>query len=197
MIRYAQFFFNYLFLFLDKSVYCLNFTLQWSPVSKSTILERNVWVLFFSFYYCCSQWSVIGMPSFWLWMFSVSQCLNFTLQWSPVSKSTILERNVWVLFSGDYGCCSQWSVIRYAQFFFNYLFLFLDKSVYCLNFTLQWSPVSKSTILERNVWVLFLANWWLWMLLSVVSDQVCPVFMYAFQWSVNHFTLQWVCPVFL
>ena len=32
----------------DKSVYCLNFTSQWSPVSKSTILERNVWVLFFS-----------------------------------------------------------------------------------------------------------------------------------------------------
>ena len=23
----------------------------------------------------------------------------------------------------------------------------------------------------------FLVNWWLWMLLSVVSDQVCPVFL--------------------
>ena len=107
VIRYAQFFFNYLFLFLDKNVYCLNFTLQWSPVSKSTILERNVWVLFYK-------------------------------------------------LTGDYGCCSQWSVIRYAQFFFNYLFLFFDQSVYCLNFTLLWSPVSRSTILETNVWVLFI-----------------------------------------
>ena len=102
MIRYAQFFFNYLFLYLDKSVYCLNFTLQWSPVSKSTILLKK--------------------------------CMSFIFQ-----------------LTGDYGCCSQWSMIRYAQFFFNYLFLFFDKSVYCLNFTLQWSPVSKSTILERNV----------------------------------------------
>ena len=31
--------------------------------------------------------------------------------------------------TGDYGCWCQWSVIRYAQFFFNYLFLYLDKSV--------------------------------------------------------------------
>ena len=53
--------------------------------------------------------------------------------------------------TGDYGCCSQWSVIRYAHFFFNYLFLYLDTSVYCLNLASQWSPVSKSTILRRNV----------------------------------------------
>ena len=109
VIRYAQFFFNYLFLFLDKSVYCLNFT--------SAIISS------FKKYYFGKK------------------CMSFIFQ-----------------LTGDYGCCSQWSVIRYAQFFFNYLFLFLDKSVYCLNFTLQWSPVSKSTILERNV-LLFLPNW--------------------------------------
>ena len=34
--------------FLIKSVYSLNFRSQSSPVSKSPILERNVWVLFFS-----------------------------------------------------------------------------------------------------------------------------------------------------
>ena len=56
--------------------------------------------------------------------------------------------------TGDYGCCSQWSVIRYAQFFFNYLFLYFDTSVYCLNLASQWSPVSKSTILGRNASVL-------------------------------------------
>ena len=106
VIRYAQFFFNYLFLFLDKSVYCLNFTLQWSPVSKEL---------------------------FW------KECMSFIFY-----------------LTGDYGCCSQWSVIRYAHFFFNYLFLLFNKTVYCLNLTLQWSPVSKSTILERNVQVLFI-----------------------------------------
>ena len=101
VIRYAQFFFNYLFLFLDKSVYCLNFTCNGLQFQKVLF-----WKEMYEFYF---------------------------------------------QLTGDYGCCSQWSVIRYAQFFFNYLFLFLDKSVYCLNFTLQWSPVSKSTILERNV----------------------------------------------
>ena len=59
--------------------------------------------------------------------------------------------NIFIFYlTGDYGCYSQWSVIRYGQFFFNYLFLYLDKSVYCLNLTLQWSPVSKSTISGRN-----------------------------------------------
>ena len=102
MIRYAQFFFNYLFLFLDKSVYCLIFH--------------------------------IAMVSSFKKYYFGKKCMSFIFQ-----------------LTGDYGCCSQWSVIRYAQFFFNYLFLFFDKSVYCLNFTLQWSPVSKSTILGRNV----------------------------------------------
>ena len=106
-------------------------------------------------------------------------------QWSGLpSLSLIKDSYFWkemyefyFYLTGDYGCCSHWSVIRYTQFFFNYLFfnylfLFFDKSVYCLNFTLQWSPVSKSTICwkfhiamslqfqkvaiwERNVWVLF------------------------------------------
>ena len=80
VIRYAQFFLNYSFLFFDTSVYCLNLTSQWSPVSKSTIFGKKCIIFIF-----------------WL--------------------------------TGDYGCCSQWSVIRYAQFFFNYLFLYLDKSV--------------------------------------------------------------------
>ena len=102
VIRYAQFFFNYLFLFLDKSVLLLKFH--------------------------------IAMVSSFKKYFFRNKCTSFIYY-----------------LTGDYGCCSQWSVIRYAQFFFNYLFLFLDKSVYCLNFTLQWSPVSKSTILERNV----------------------------------------------
>ena len=102
VIRYAQFFFNYLFLFFDKSVYCLNFTSAMVSSFKK---------------YCFGN-----------------ICTSFIYY-----------------LTGDYGCFSQWSVIRYAQFFFNYLFLFFDKSVYCLNFTLQWSPVSKSTILLRNV----------------------------------------------
>ena len=55
----------------------------------------------------------------------------------------------------DVALSGQWSGM--PSFLFNYLFLFLDKSVYCLNFTLQGSPVSKSTILGRNVWVLFLS----------------------------------------
>ena len=136
---------------------------------KKYILERNVWVLFCSYGDSLSgQWS---MPKCLL---LISHCNGLQFQkvlfWKEMYE-------FYFYLTGDYGCCSQWSVIRYAQFFFNYLFLFLDKSVYCLNFTLQWSPVSKSTILERNVWVLFLANWWLWMLLSVVSDQVCPVFL--------------------
>ena len=53
------------------------------------------------------------------------------------------------------GCCSQWSVIRYAQFFLNNLFICLDKSVEWLYLTSQWSPVSKSTILGRNASLLF------------------------------------------
>ena len=57
--------------------------------------------------------------------------------------------------TGDYGCCSQWSVIRYAQIFLNDLFICLDKSVECLYLTSQWSPVSKSTILGRNASLLF------------------------------------------
>ena len=105
VIRYAQFFFNYLFLYLDKSVYCLTFH--------------------------------IAMVSSFKKYYFGKKCMSFSFQ-----------------LTGDYGCCSQWSVIRYAQFFFNYLFLYLDKSVYCLNFTSQWSPVSKSTILGRNVCVL-------------------------------------------
>ena len=123
------------------------------------------WEEMYEFYFVANWWlwmllSVVSVryaQFFFNYLFSV-YCLNFTLQWSPISKSTILEANVSVLFitSGDNGCCSQWSVIRYAQFFFNYLFLFFDKSVYCLNFTLQWSPVSKSTILGRNVRVLFI-----------------------------------------
>ena len=59
--------------YFDKSVYCLNFTLQWSPVSKSTILERNVWVLFITYLVTMDvalsgQWS--GMPSFSLIIYS-------------------------------------------------------------------------------------------------------------------------------
>ena len=57
--------------------------------------------------------------------------------------------------TGDYGCCSQWSVIRYAQFFLNNLLICLDKSVEWLYLTSQWSPVSKSTILGRNASLLF------------------------------------------
>ena len=57
------------------------------------------------------QWS--GMPSFSLIIYSyfsikVFIAWYFTSQWSPVSKSTILERNVSVsiyYLTGDYGCC--------------------------------------------------------------------------------------------
>ena len=56
------------------------------------------------------QWS--GIPSFSLiidsyFSIKVFIALNFTLQWSPVSKSTILETNVRVLLydlTGDNGC---------------------------------------------------------------------------------------------
>ena len=101
VIRYAQFFLNNLFIYLDKSVEWLYLTSQWSPVSKSTIL---------------------GI-----------ECITFNFQ-----------------LTGDYGCCSQWSVIRYAKFFLFYLFIYLDKSVEWLYLTSQWSPFSKSTISGRN-----------------------------------------------
>ena len=107
-------------------------------------------------YGCCSQWSVIRYAQFFLNNLFICldksvEWLYLTSQWSPVSKSTILGRNA----SWNYGCCSQWSVIRYAQFFLNNLFICLDKSVEWLYLTSQWSPVSKSTILGRNASLLF------------------------------------------
>ena len=72
--------------------------------------------------------------------------------------------------TGDYGCCSQWSVIRYAQVFLFYLLIYLDKSVEWLYLTSQWSPVFKKYYFGKNAS-------WKWMLLSVVSDQVCSVFL--------------------
>ena len=57
--------------FSDKSVYCLNFTLQWSPVSKSTILESMSFIFELTGDNgCCSQWSISGMPSFSLIIYS-------------------------------------------------------------------------------------------------------------------------------
>ena len=101
VIRYAQFFLNNLFIYLDKSVEWLYLTSQWSPVFKKYYFGKK--------------------------------CITFNFQ-----------------LTGDYGCCSQWSVIRYAQFFLNNLLICLDKSVEWLYLTSQWSPVSKSTILGRN-----------------------------------------------
>ena len=114
-------------------------------------------------YGCCSQWSVIRYAQFFLNNLLICldksvEWLYLTSQWSPVSKSTILGRNASLLdfqLTGDYGCCSQWSVIRYAQFFLNNLLICLDKSVEWLYLTSQWSPVSKSTILGRNASLLF------------------------------------------
>ena len=76
-----------------------------------------------------------------------------TSQWSPVSKGTILGRNVSVLFFSelvtmDVALSGQWSGM--PSFSLISIFLYLDKSVYCLNLTSQWSQVSKSTILGRN-----------------------------------------------
>ena len=95
VIRYSQFFFNYLFLFLDKSV------------SKSYFVKK------------CLKFHIAMVSSFKKYYFG-KKCTSFIFY-----------------LTGDYGCCSQWSVIRYAQFFFNYLFLYLDKSVYCLIFNIH------------------------------------------------------------
>ena len=53
-----------------------------------------------------------------------------------------------VALSGQWSGMPSFSLIIYSYF--------SDKSVYCLNFTLLWSPVSRSTILETNVWVLLI-----------------------------------------
>ena len=46
------------------------------------------------------------------------------------------------LYTVGYLCCSQWSVIRHAEFFSDYLFLYLDK-------------VSNTQILSHNdPWIL-------------------------------------------
>ena len=102
VIRYAQFFFNYLFLYLDKSVQCLifNFTM---------------------------------VSSFKKYYFG-KKCMIFIFQ-----------------LTGDYGCCSQWSVIRYAQFFFNYLFLYLDKSEYYLIFDFTIISSFKKYYFEKEM----------------------------------------------
>ena len=53
-------------------------------------------------------------------------------QWSLDSKSINFGRKPLSFnfqYTGGYLCCSQWSVIRHAEFFSDYLFLCLDKSV--------------------------------------------------------------------
>ena len=135
-----QFFSDYLFLCWDKSVKYWNLTTQRSLDSKSINFGRKT--LSFNFQYTggylgCSQWSVIRHAEFFsVYLFL---CLdksvlysNFKSQWSLDSKSINFGRKTLsfnFLYTGGYLCCSQWSVIRHAEFFSDYLFLCLDKSV--------------------------------------------------------------------
>ena len=114
-------------------------------------------------YGCCSQWSVIRYAQFFLNNLFI--CLDKSVEWLYLTSTMVSSfkkyyfGNKCITFNfqltGDYGCCSQWSVIRYAQFFLNNLLICLDKSVERLYLTSQWSPVSKSTILGRNASLLF------------------------------------------
>ena len=140
VIRYAQFFFNYLFLYLDKSVYCLKFDIAMVSSFKKYYFGKKCIIFIFQLtgdYGCCSQWSVIRYAQFFfnylfLYLDKSVYCLKFDIAMvSSFKKYYFGKKCIIFIFqlTGDYGCCSQWSVIRYAQFFFNYLFLYLDKSV--------------------------------------------------------------------
>ena len=192
MIRHAEFFSDYLFLCLDKSVSYSNFKSQWSLDSKSFNFGRKTLSFNFQYtggYLCCSQWSVIRHAEFfsdYLFLYldkSVSYS-NLTTQWSLDSKSINFGRKTLSFnfqYTGGYLCCSQWSVIRHAEFFSDYLFLYLDKSVEYSNFKSQWSLDSKSINFGRKTLSFnFQYTGWLSMLLSVVSDQTCRVFLWLF-----------------
>ena len=135
-------------------------TSQWSPVSKSTILGRNVWILFFRWLVTMDvalsgQWS--GMSSFSLIIYSYISIKVFNVNiWLhnglQFQKVLFWEEMHHFHFLANWWLWMLLSVVsdQVCPVFFNYLFLYFDKSVYCLNLTSQWSPVSKSTILGRN-----------------------------------------------
>ena len=161
MIRHAEFFSDYLFLCLDKSVLYSNLRTQWSLDSKSINFERKTLSFNFQYtggYLCCSQWSVIRHAEFfsdYLFLCLDKSVLysNLRTQWSLDSKSINFGRKTLSFnfqYTGGYLCCSQWSVIRHAEFFSDYLFLCLDKSVLYSNLRTQWSLDSKSINFERK-----------------------------------------------
>ena len=161
VIRYAEFFSEYLFLYLDKSLLYSNLRTQWSLDSKSINFERKTLSFNFQYtggYLCCSQWSVIRHAEFfsdYLFLCLDKSVLysNLRTQWSLDSKSINFERKTLSFnfqYTGGYLCCSQWSVIRYAEFFSEYLFLYLDKSLLYSNLRTQWSLDSKSINFERK-----------------------------------------------
>ena len=76
----------------------------------------------------------------------------------------------------DVALNGQWSGM--PQFFLHYLFSCLDKSVYVNILLHNGLQVSKSIIFWRNGGVLFLANCRLWMLLSVLNNQGCHIFLH-------------------
>ena len=161
VIRHAEFFSDYLFLCLDKSVLYSNFKSQWSLDSKSINFGRKTLRFNFQYtggYLCCSQWSVIRHAEFFsdylfLCLDKSVKYWNLTTQRSLDSKSINFGRKTLSFnfqYTGGYLGCSQWSVIRHAEFFSDYLFLCLDKSVLYSNFKSQWSRDSKSINFGRK-----------------------------------------------
>ena len=154
-----SFFSDYLILCWHKGVLYSNFKSQWSLDSKSIKFGRKTLSFNFQYsggYLCCSQWSVIRYAEFFsdylflCWDKSVLYS-NFKSQWSMDSKSIKFGRKTLSFnfqYSGGSLCCSQWSVIRHAEFFSDYLFLCWDKSVLYSNLRTQWSLDYKNINLE-------------------------------------------------
>ena len=131
------------------------------------------------------QWS--GIPSFSLIIYSyfsikvfIAWYFTFTMV-SSFKKYYFVKKCIiffflanwsqWMLvLSGQWSCMPSFSLIIYSYY--------LDKSVYSLIFQISNHPQFQKVLFWEEMYEFyFLYNWWLWMLLSVVSDQVCPVFL--------------------
>ena len=74
-----------------------------------------------------------------------------------------------VALSGQWSGMPSFSLIIYFYFSIKVFIAYIS---HCNGLEFQ-----KVLFWEEMYEFYFLANWWLWMLLSVVSDQVCPVFL--------------------
>ena len=129
------------------------------------------------------QWS--GMPSFYLIIYSYFSIKVFIVNiWLhnglQFQKVLFWEEMHHFLFLANW---SLWMLVRSGQWSGMPSFSLIIYSYFLIKVFIAWISHHNGLQFQKVLFwkemyeFYFVANWWLWMLLSVVSDQVCPVFL--------------------